>query len=341
MLAPDGATFVSLLDPPDDAAERRGPAGATAPTPSGRERDVVLSSPIILYDHPEVADQSPGDLFDAIEIDEILALRVMTLTDAEKAEARGTDPAPPPSSTAVTPCPPRRWAASTARCARWSRHGRPTPATVRRAVVGPGLRRVRRSLADSVCVGGHRAGAGVDGPAAPVRTVGCAGHVPRRPVRHRGRRVRRRRRRCPSRRHARRRPGRGELMWQGRYLYFRPDEVEPMPSRPDDEIRPDRPHPGRGHRQRLPLRRRLRCRGGPPALRPPAPGRRAGRGLRDPGHPPRLRLSRGLRRARPGRRRPHGRAPGDARGDRARAGSSIHPSDPRRPEPSPASTPTP
>ena len=53
--------------------------------------DVVLSSPIILYDHPEVAPQSPGDLYDSPEIDEILALRVMTLTDEEKAEARGTD----------------------------------------------------------------------------------------------------------------------------------------------------------------------------------------------------------------------------------------------------------
>jgi hypothetical protein len=51
----------------------------------------VLSSPIILYDHPEVAPQSPGDLYDSLEIDEILALRVMTLTDGEKSEARGTD----------------------------------------------------------------------------------------------------------------------------------------------------------------------------------------------------------------------------------------------------------
>jgi hypothetical protein len=39
-----------------------------------------------------VAAQSPGDLYDSLEIDEILALRVMTLTDEEKAEARGTDP---------------------------------------------------------------------------------------------------------------------------------------------------------------------------------------------------------------------------------------------------------
>ena len=53
---------------------------------------VVLASPIILYDHPEVAPQSPGDLYDSLEIDEILALRVMTLTDEEKSEARGTDP---------------------------------------------------------------------------------------------------------------------------------------------------------------------------------------------------------------------------------------------------------
>jgi hypothetical protein len=55
------------------------------------ERDIILSSPIILYDYPQVASESPGDLFDATEIDEILALRTMTLTDDEKAEARATD----------------------------------------------------------------------------------------------------------------------------------------------------------------------------------------------------------------------------------------------------------
>jgi hypothetical protein len=93
MLAADGATFVSLLDPPDDATEaaRACRSDGTYPVLVGDE-SVVLSSPIILYDHPEVAEQSPGDLYDATEIDEILALRVMTLTDEEKAEARGTDP---------------------------------------------------------------------------------------------------------------------------------------------------------------------------------------------------------------------------------------------------------
>ena len=44
----------------------------------------MLSSPIILYDYPEVAPESPGDLFDGTEIDEILSLRILTLTDEEK-----------------------------------------------------------------------------------------------------------------------------------------------------------------------------------------------------------------------------------------------------------------
>ncbi len=39
-----------------------------------------------------MAPESAGALFDATEIDEILTLRVMTMTDAEKAEARATDP---------------------------------------------------------------------------------------------------------------------------------------------------------------------------------------------------------------------------------------------------------
>ena len=55
-------------------------------------RDLMLSSPVILYDHPEVAPESAGDLFDATEIDEILTLRTLALTDAERQEARATDP---------------------------------------------------------------------------------------------------------------------------------------------------------------------------------------------------------------------------------------------------------
>ena len=51
----------------------------------------MLSSPIILYDYPQIAPESPGSLFDGTEIDEILTLRIMTLTDDEKREMRNAD----------------------------------------------------------------------------------------------------------------------------------------------------------------------------------------------------------------------------------------------------------
>ena len=52
------------------------------------ERNAMLSSPIILYDYPQIAPESPGPLFDGSEIDEILSLRIMTLTDEEKEQMR-------------------------------------------------------------------------------------------------------------------------------------------------------------------------------------------------------------------------------------------------------------
>jgi hypothetical protein len=92
MLGVDDGRFVSLLDPPGDAARAAHACHSDGAYPVLiGDDDVVLSSPIILYDHPEVAPQSPGDLYDSLEIDEILALRVITLTDGEKSEARGTD----------------------------------------------------------------------------------------------------------------------------------------------------------------------------------------------------------------------------------------------------------
>jgi hypothetical protein len=89
------AEFVSLLDPPDkfrDAAAGCTNAG-TWPVLVGAEgtKDTMLSSPIILYDYPQIAAESAGDLFDGTEIDEILTLRIMTLTDAEKREMRESD----------------------------------------------------------------------------------------------------------------------------------------------------------------------------------------------------------------------------------------------------------
>jgi hypothetical protein len=96
LLEIDDGEFVSLLDPPPDAVDavatctsaRCWPVLVSEP---GRP-DVVLVSPIILYDYPAVAPESAGDLYDSTEIDEILTLRVMTMTAAEKAEARATDP---------------------------------------------------------------------------------------------------------------------------------------------------------------------------------------------------------------------------------------------------------
>lgn len=92
MVAADGGTFVSMLDPPASVA-----SAAEVCTHDGLfpvlvgDGTLVLAAPIVLYDHPEVARESPGDLYDATEIDEILALRVLTLTDEEKSEARATD----------------------------------------------------------------------------------------------------------------------------------------------------------------------------------------------------------------------------------------------------------
>jgi hypothetical protein len=96
VLAVQDAKFLSLLEPPKWASEAAEECRNlhTFPVLAGMagERDVMLSSPIIMYDHPGVAPESPGDLFDAGEIDEILSLRTLTLTDEEKREARATDP---------------------------------------------------------------------------------------------------------------------------------------------------------------------------------------------------------------------------------------------------------
>lgn len=99
LLAVQDGTFISSLDPPDEhrhavadcTNEGTFPVLVGGMSTSQSER-LVLASPIILYDHPAIAPESEGDLCDATEIDEILALRILTLTDEEKSEARATDP---------------------------------------------------------------------------------------------------------------------------------------------------------------------------------------------------------------------------------------------------------
>jgi hypothetical protein len=95
VLSVTNGEFASLLDPPEglrplvQTCQNIGCFPVLVGTDG--QRDTMLASPIILYDYPEIAPESAGDLFDATEIDEILSLRIMTLTDEEKQEVRGSD----------------------------------------------------------------------------------------------------------------------------------------------------------------------------------------------------------------------------------------------------------
>jgi hypothetical protein len=95
ILGLEGGKFISMLDPPEafrNLVEECRNLG-TWPVLVGDEedRDTMLSSPIILYDYPQIAPESPGGLFDGTEIDEILSLRILTMTDDEKREMRQSD----------------------------------------------------------------------------------------------------------------------------------------------------------------------------------------------------------------------------------------------------------
>jgi hypothetical protein len=238
MLAIDGGTFVSLLDPPEHARRAAGDCQSDGAFPVlVGDDDVVLSSPIILYDHPEVAPESPGDLYDATEIDEILALRVLTLTDEEKAEARGTDPR---AAAVVDRCDdmaPELWerlhgamrstGSSGDQGPEAAIDGDPEPApwwdpsvdalvdpwsdavTISGVEVAKGasvrLRPSRRSDAQDLFLDGRSATVAgvfkdVDGNEHVAVTVDDD-------------------------------PATEVLAWQGRYLFFSPDEVEPLPGR--------------------------------------------------------------------------------------------------------------
>jgi hypothetical protein len=113
LLEVEGASFVSLLDPPEWA---KGFVGSCVnegvfPVLGGPDDEdhVVLSSPIIMYDHVEVAPQSESEFFDSLEIDELLSLRTMTLSEDEKREARGTDPRVASLLREVDEMPPDLW----------------------------------------------------------------------------------------------------------------------------------------------------------------------------------------------------------------------------------------
>lgn len=87
--------FVSLLEPPEELSHLAATCQNIGIWPvlvgEAGKRDTMLSSPIILYDYPQIAPESAGDLFDGTEIDEILSLRIMTMTEQEKREMRESD----------------------------------------------------------------------------------------------------------------------------------------------------------------------------------------------------------------------------------------------------------
>jgi hypothetical protein len=96
MLGIENGEFLSLLDPPEEF--RAGIANcrntSVFPVLIGERgsRNMMLAAPIILYDYPQLAPESAGDFFDATEIDELLTLRVMTLSDEEKTQIRQAEP---------------------------------------------------------------------------------------------------------------------------------------------------------------------------------------------------------------------------------------------------------
>ncbi len=87
----EGGTLYSAIDPPEHAIAATAACRSTGLYPV-LVGSAVLASPIILADQPEIAPESPGDFFDGTEMDEMLTLRVLTLTEAEQREAAAADP---------------------------------------------------------------------------------------------------------------------------------------------------------------------------------------------------------------------------------------------------------
>lgn len=95
ILGVQNGQFISAIDPPEELRELAATCKNVGNWPvlvgAEGQREIMLSSPIILYDYPQIAPESAGDLFDGTEIDEILSLRIMTMTDEEKREMRESD----------------------------------------------------------------------------------------------------------------------------------------------------------------------------------------------------------------------------------------------------------
>jgi len=73
--------------------EAGGESVNTYPVLASDRDDTVLGTTIVLPDHPQIAPESRGGLFDSTEIEEALLLHVAALSDAERDEIEGADPA--------------------------------------------------------------------------------------------------------------------------------------------------------------------------------------------------------------------------------------------------------
>ncbi|WP_375482892.1 hypothetical protein [uncultured Mycobacterium sp.] len=238
-----GGEFVSLLEPPERAAaavarceqHRCFPVLAGPPG----ENHLLLISPIILYDHPEVSEQSQTALYDATEIDEILTLRVMTMTEEEKAQARATDPL---AAQIIDRCD----AMSPEEMQRL--HGvlrGPNPATTETRLIpeipegvewwDPLADNAVRPEIDAVLVNGVRVARGSrvrlhPGRRADAQDLFFAGRIARVTSVHED---------VDGNQHVgvvvEEDPAADLHDWYGRYLYFSPDEVEPLDSQHIEE----------------------------------------------------------------------------------------------------------
>ena len=94
--AAPGDGFVSLTDPPPELANEAAACRNAGCWPvlvgEPGHTETMLAAPIILEDHPRIAPESPGDMFDGGEIDQLLVLNILALTDEEKAEMAASDP---------------------------------------------------------------------------------------------------------------------------------------------------------------------------------------------------------------------------------------------------------
>jgi hypothetical protein len=91
----EGGRFYSPIDPPEHAATAVLTSACvnTYPVLATPEDDVLLGAAMILPDHPQIAPESRGDLFDGTEIEEALLLHLLTLSDGERDEIAHQDPA--------------------------------------------------------------------------------------------------------------------------------------------------------------------------------------------------------------------------------------------------------